>query len=77
MNGEVSQKPVEVVGGEFLGMSPVKTKEPVHPAEIGLFGSDGVVVDPDRSPHVFEEPGGFGPLDGGGVGDYLHGVKQT
>jgi hypothetical protein len=33
----------------------VEPKKPVYPAEIGLFGADGVVADADRGSHAVEE----------------------
>ena len=77
VDGEVGEEAIEVVGFELLGMPPVEAKEPVDPAEVGLFGADGVVADPDRAPHLFEEPGCFGASGGGGVGDDVHGVNKT
>ena len=57
VDGEVGEKSVEVLGIEFFRMPPVELEEPVRPAEIGLFGSDGVVADTDRVSHSLEEPG--------------------
>ncbi len=75
LDGEVGKKAVEVVGVEFLRMPPVEPKEPIHPAEIGLFGSDGVVPDPDRASHLVKEAWSLGSRSGGGC--VRHGINRT
>ena len=77
VDGKVGEKAVEVVGGKLFRMPPVETKEPFCPADVGLFGADGVVADSDRASHLLEKPGSFGASGGGGVGDDDHGVNQV
>ena len=52
IDGKMSEKPVDLVGFEIAGMLFVELDEAADPGEIGLFGADGVVADPDRGTYA-------------------------
>ncbi len=78
VDGEVGEEAVDLVGGELLWAAAGEGEEPADPAEVGLLGSDGVVADPDRAAHLFEQPGRLrAPGRCRWVGDNVHGVNKT
>ena len=77
-DGEVGEEGVDLVGGELPGVAAGEGEEAADPGEVGLFGSQGVVADPDGAPQLLEQPGRFGALGGcRRVGDHGHGVREV